>query len=122
MPDQIDQFVPYQELIASDCYKIKLTRNDKVSQIASHYIASVRNKWWTTNKEEQTNYFVPIISEKINQSITRIQLVDSMLDSYSNFDIEVTSEDIGIIDGVDRSHSLKPLNLEHLLNVIKEKL
>lgn len=122
MPDQVNQFVPYQELLASDCYKIKLTRNNKALQIASHYIASVRNKWWTTSKEEQTNYFIPIITEQINQSIERIQLVDSMLDSYSGFDIEVTSEDIGIIDEIDRAHSRKPSNFEHLINIIKERL
>ena len=122
MPDQVDSFTPYQELLNSDCYKIKLTRKDKIEQIASYYIASIRDKWWTTKTEESKNYFVPIMHDKILHCITHIQQVDSMLESFNNFDIELYYEDIGIIEGIDRVHSHKPANFQHLLNIIKGKL
>jgi hypothetical protein len=122
MPDQIDSFTPYQELLNSDCFKIKLTRKDKAAQIASYYIASVRDKWWTTKTEESKNYFVPIIHDKILHCITHIKQVDLMLESFENFDIELYYEDIGIIEDIDRVHSRKPANFEHLINIIKEQL
>jgi hypothetical protein len=122
MPDQVEQFTPYQELLASDCYKIKLTRKDTVSQIASYYIASVRDKWWTTEIEESKNYFVPIMKEKIDQCIAHIQQVDLMLASFKNYDTEIHYEDIGIIEDIDRVHSRKPSNFGHLVNIIKERL
>lgn len=122
MPDQVDSFVPYRELLNSDCYKIKLTRKDKTAQIASYYIASVRDKWWTTKTEESKNYFVPIMHDKILHCITHIKQVDSMLESFENFDTELYYEDIGIIEDIDRVHSRKPANFNHLVNIIKEKL
>lgn len=122
MPDQVEQFTPYQELLASDCYKIKLTRKDKVSQIASYYIASVRDKWWTTKTEESKNYFVPIMKDKISQCIQHIQQVDLMLASFENYDTEMYYEDIGIIEDIDRVHSHRPSNFGHLVNIIKERL
>jgi hypothetical protein len=122
MPDQVDNFTHYQELLASDCYKIKLTRKDKAAQIASYYIASIRDKWWTTKTEESKNYFVPIMHDKILHCITHIKQVDSMLESFENFDIELYYEDIGIIEDIDRVHSRKPANFNHLVNIIKEKL
>jgi len=122
MPDQVDNFTPYQELLASDCYKIKLTRKDKASQIASYYIASIRDKWWTTKTEESKNYFVPIMHDKILHCITHIKQVDSMLEAFEHFDTELYYEDIGIIEDIDRVHSRKPANFNHLVNIIKEKL
>jgi hypothetical protein len=122
MPDQVEKFTPYQELLASDCYKIKLTRKDKAAQIASYYTASVRDKWWTTKTEESKNYFVPIMHDKILHCITHIKQVDSMLEAFEHFDTELYYEDIGIIEDIDRVHSRKPANFNHLVNIIKEKL
>jgi hypothetical protein len=122
MPDQIDTFTPYKELIDSDCYKIKIIRKNTVEQIASYYIAKIRNKWWTTEEETETNYFVPINKEILNQSVEHILTVNQMLASYTEVDEEIVYEDLGILSGLDRKISMKPANLKQLLNIIERRL
>ena len=121
MPDQIQGFEPYRQLLETDCFKIKLKRNNKVEQIASYYLALVRDKWWTTEQEEDKDYFIPVFDDKIEYSIKKITEVDSMLDSYHT-DYELSFEDFSFIEGIDRKHSHKPKNIERLYELIKGKL
>jgi len=122
MPDQIDTFAPYKELIDSNCYKIKIIRKNTAEQIASYYIAKIRDKWWTTEEESETNYFVPIDKEILNQSVEQILAVNQMLASYTEVDEEIVYEDLGILTGLDRKISMKPANLKQLLTIIERKL
>jgi hypothetical protein len=122
MPDQIDTFAPYRELIDSNCYKIKIIRKNTAEQIASYYIAKIRDKWWTTEEEAETNYFVPIDKEILNQSVEQILTVNQMLASYTEVDEEIVYEDLGILTGLDRKISMKPANLKQLLNIIERKI
>lgn len=122
MPDQIDTFDLYKELLDSNCYKIKLTRTNIVEQIASYYIAKVRDKWWTTEMEQETDYFVPIEKELLKQTVDHILLINSLLKNYTGFDQELRYEDIGILKDIDRKISLKPKNIKHLLNIIERTL
>jgi hypothetical protein len=122
MPDQIDAFVPYKELIDSNCYKIKIIRKNTVEQIASYYIAKIRNKWWTTEEESETNYFVPIDKDLLNKSVEEILTVNQLLASYTKVDEEIVYEDLGILTGLDRKISMKPANLKQLLNIIERRL
>ncbi len=122
MPDQIDHFPIYKNLLDAPCYRIKISRKDKVQQIASHYIATVRNKWWTTENEQDEKYFVPISHELLDNSIKQILLVDTMLDSYKDFDVELHYEDLSYLENIDRKPASKPQNLNSILNMIKAKL
>jgi hypothetical protein len=122
MPDQIDQFPLYKDLLDTSSYRIKISRKDKVQQIASHYIATVRNKWWTTEQEQDISYFVPISHELLDNSIKHILTVDTMLDSYKDFDVELYYEDLNYLENIDRKPASKPQNLNFVLNLIKAKL
>lgn len=119
MPDQVDIFDPYRELLNSQCYVIKLKRKDIVNQIASFYIASVRDKWWTKDNDIETNYFIPIKLDLIKSSIERILTTEELLNNYNSVDQTVYYEDMGIFDSIDRKPSLKPMNMDRLLEVIR---
>lgn len=122
MPDQVASFAPYQQLLDADTFKIKLKRKDKAEQIASHYIAKVRDKWWTTIDDAEKDYFLAVDNEKLEESIEHILKVDTMLDQFVGFEAELFFEDLGYIDDVDRKPALKPKNMSRLLDIIKKKL
>lgn len=122
MPDQVDTFNYYQTLLDSDCYKIKLFRKNKVEQIASYYLASVKDKWFTTRYEEETDYFIPIINDKIDYSIDKILSVDKLLETVVNVDHTLYFEDLTVFEDVDRKPSLKPKNIERLYDLIKSRI
>lgn len=118
MPDQIDSCNLYRELLDSECYKIKLLRKNKVEQIASFYIAEMRDKWWTLSNEQEKNYFIPINADVIKKSIDRILNTDSLLNDYDKADATIYYEDLGILEDIDRKPSLKPNNIDRLLEII----
>jgi hypothetical protein len=124
MPDQIANFRPYQTIIDSNCFKIKLTRSDKVSQITSYYIASMRGVWGTlSEKQNLAPYFLSIDSKKIDEAIDRILMVDGLLDNIDiQFDMVLTYEDLGIISNTQAVKTHQPKNLDRIKSVVKEKL
>jgi LPS sulfotransferase NodH len=123
MPDQISAFGIYQELLARDCYKIKLYRKNKVEQIASYYISAMRDKWWTIKDEYEKDYSLNIDIDVIQQSIKRITTVDYMLDSIDlKFDLVLSYEDLGIIKNTNTIRTKQPVNVEIIKNIIKKNL
>lgn len=122
MPDQVDRLAHYQTLLESDCYKIKLQRKNKVEQIASYYLALVKGKWFTAEHEQESDYFIPVISEKIDYSIDKILSVDKLLDKITVVDQTIYFEDLPVFDDIDRKPSLKPKNLQRLYSLIESRL
>lgn len=119
MPDQVSMFPPYGDLLTSNCYVIKLQRKNIIEQIASFYIALVRDKWWTKENDDDSDYFIPIRLDLIKLSIERILTTDNLLNNYNNVHQTIFYEDLGVFENIDRKHSLKPINMERLLEVIE---
>lgn len=96
MPDQIKENLIYQQALDSDCYKIKLTRENKVEQIVSHYIARLTNKWNSSNPNIRGQmYNVPVSKVELANVINYIQKIDQQLDNLNiKFDQELTYESI----------------------------
>lgn len=96
MPDQIKKNLIYQQVLDLDCYKIKLTRENKVEQIVSHYIARLTNKWNSSNPATRGQvYHIPIMKVELTKVIEYILEMDQHLDRLSiNFDQELTYESI----------------------------
>ena len=86
----------YQTILASDCYKIKLTRANKIEQIVSHYIGHstwIWNSWDRYARGEQ--YTVPIDRALINSVIQTVITNDNLFDSLNiEFDEELTYEEL----------------------------
>ena len=121
MPDQINLNPIYQQILALDCYKIKLTRNDKVEQIISQYIAKMTNKWNSPDPAVRGQvYKIPVVKSELIRAIDFIQEVDQLLDNLDiNFDKEITYESINNIlqdaelDGMSKK-LIAPSNYEEL--------
>jgi LPS sulfotransferase NodH len=121
--DQIELFEPYSKLLKSDCFKIKLTRRNKIDQIASYYIASMRNVWKTVDTDTKISYNIPIINDKILESIEKITKVDQILDTVNVlFDKEIFYEDFNTIEYTNRIKTYQPVNLKQIKTVIEENI
>ena len=123
MPDQVNNFKLYQRIIESDCFKIKLTRLDKVSQITSYYIALTRGVWGTLSCDMHTPYLLSIDSDKIDQAIDRILMVDRLFDNIdTQFDMVLNYEDLGFISNTQAVKTHQPKNLDRIKSIIEKKL
>jgi hypothetical protein len=95
MPDQIEKFELYQKIVKSNCYKIKLIRENKLEQIASYYVASMTDIWNDHSNEFKRGkeYTVNISLDQIKTSINIITNNDFLLENLDiKFDNEVTYE------------------------------
>jgi len=108
---QIENNPLYQQLLDSDCYKIKLTRENKVDQIVSEYIGKMTGIYNSTDKFARgIEYTVPIDINHINDSILYIKKTDNILNSLNvKFDEELTYEEL--LKTID-------LNLSNILKII----
>ena len=123
MLDQVEKFDPYEQILKSDCFKIKLTRTDKVSQIASYYIALMRDVWQNYTFDTTSPYFLSVDLDKINESINRILTADKLLnDCNLKFDMILTYEELGIITHTQSIKTVQPKNLNRIKTVIKKQL
>lgn len=116
----------YNSIIESDCYKIKLTRSNKIEQVASHYIGQCTNIWNSHNEYARgKQYSVPIDIELINSIIQVIIDNDKVFDSLGiNFDEEQTYEEL--IKTIDLNSTIiakiiPPVNYDLLKTVIEEE-
>jgi hypothetical protein len=97
MPDQIGQYELYQKIVNSDCYKIKLIRENKIEQIASYYVASMTGIWNDPLNEfaRGREYIVDISLDQIRTSIKIITKNDFLLENSNiKFDKKVTYEQL----------------------------
>lgn len=123
MPDYIDKIPEYKAIYNSNCYKIKLTRQDKVAQVTSYYVAKMTNIWNDYGAEKhEVPYTVPIEEKVILESINRITTVDNFLSSTrTKFDECLTYEDLDLADAT--IHKLmSPENYNELYSYVKSKM
>lgn len=113
--DQIENNQLYQSILDSDCYKIKLTRENKIEQIASHYIGYSTNIWNSENKYARgKEYTVDIDTDLINSIIKIVIANDKLFDILNiNFDKELTYEELiksAILNDIDMAKIIPPTN------------
>ena len=124
--DQIGDYDVYKQLLLRPGYKIKLTRNNKVDQITSYYIAHMTNRWRNYPYDQNPNlldYEVPISEEGISFSINAITNADNILESLQiNFDQVLTYEELGYLEN-DGNFTLtvQPRNFEEIRTEIEKR-
>ena len=96
MPDQIAEHPIYDKILNSNCYKIKLTRDNKIDQIASYYIASMTKIWNSTDIFSRgEKYTVEISHWQIRKAIDIISKNDNLFKTLDiKFDEELTYENL----------------------------
>lgn len=98
MPDQVKELKETEEILNSNCFRIKLTRRNIIDQITSYYIASITDKWGQT-EETIDSYNVKIDLNVLRKVIDVIKFNNQMLDeSNLNFDHVVYYEDLNFSD------------------------
>ena len=119
MPDSIPKSTCYQTVLDQDNFKIRLRRKDKVSQIASFYIAHVTNRWLQRKNEAVDTYDVPLDMVLLSEITDRIIKNEILLaKSDLKFNLDLYYEDLGIVDAPTHVITKKPNNYDEILNVI----
>lgn len=121
MPDQINKFTPYAGLLKSNCFKIKLYRENEIDNIISNYVALLRKKWWSQSNDTFENYTLDIDDSRINRSIHNITQNNFWLHSLNiEYDEIITYESLGMIPSDDYVKTHMPDNLEDIRKRITE--
>lgn len=122
--DQIAVIDTYKQLLLMPGYKIKLTRNNKINQIASYYIAMMTNRWRAYSYNPNfVDYEVPISDEWISFCIEKITNVDSILESLDvDFDETLTYEELGYIENkAEFALTVQPRNFDEIKAEIEKR-
>lgn len=124
MPDYIDKVKAYKFIYNSDCYKIKLTRQDKVDQVLSYYLAKMTEVWNDIDgiSGRPELYTVSIDDSMIDLAIRQIYNCDKLLDeSNAMFDENLIYEDLDLHD-IHITKLNAPSNYKELYSYIKIKI
>ena len=121
---QIKDTEIYQSILKNNCYKIKLTRENKIDQIASHYIGNITNIWNSNNKYARgKEYTVKIDQHHINSVIQTVINNDQMFDDLKiEFDEEHTYEELIktiSLDSTGQAKMAPPTNFDLLKKAIE---
>jgi len=106
----------------SNCYKIKLTRNDKIAQITSFYIAKMTKVWNNVPgmASRPENYTVNIDNDIVDLSIKQICTTEKLLDTAQvNFAQHLTYEETSFADA-RMEKLLPPSNYAELYSYIEK--
>jgi hypothetical protein len=123
MPDYLETVPVYNHIYNSNCYKIKLTRNDKIAQITSLYIAKMTDIW--NNAADMTSlhpekYIVNIDNNIVDLSIKQICTNEKLLDTAQvNFAQHLTYEEISFADARMKKLTA-PVNYQKLYSYIEK--
>lgn len=120
MPDQKDKIKETLELYQSDCFKIKLTRKNKLDQLVSYYIAAMRDQWVQSHAVVE-DYFLDFNLEVLERVASVIKENDQLLyEDTTVFDYTLDYEDLDFDNGLSDYHKITPpKNIEILKNIIK---
>jgi hypothetical protein len=121
MADQLAAYPEYSAMMDEDCFKIRLRRADRIAQIASHYVATVTDRWRRLNGEQVTRYVIPVGIELLQESIDIIDRNEDLLTRLDSlrFDQDLVYESLGYIDNGYNDVTVQPDNIEDIKSAIK---
>jgi hypothetical protein len=93
--------IPIAEQLAysKNVFRIRLLRNNVVKQIASHYIARVRNNQWHFKNVQELNDIIDIDVDALKESVQIIKHANNSLKNTNiAFDLELIYEDLQLED------------------------
>jgi hypothetical protein len=122
MVDQIGNYSPLDKLLESDCFKIRLLRENLEDQIVSLYIARVRNNWHQFSVDV-AEYEVPVDVTLLRECIVNIKFVDTQLrNAQIDFDVTVTYETMKFGESVDCFKITPPTNVNKIRDIVRRFL
>jgi hypothetical protein len=119
--EQLDTIEEYKSVFDSNCFKIKLYRENKIEQIVSYYIATMTDTWGHYIDTPKQLYFVPYDDKIAKYAVDRILLNDRILDNLDvEFDITTTYEQLGLIENTKLIKTMQPTNLRKIRQFIEK--
>jgi hypothetical protein len=106
-------------------YTIRIRRKNLVDQVASMYVAEIRNKWHYNSESEIKKFIgqvVPLNYQMISRMTRITQMSNLILDHFDKiynfrFDEEVYYEDLTFIETLK---TVPPVNYEELKDLIRD--
>ena len=128
MPKEINAFSSYDNLLQTNCYKIKLFRKSVIDQIASLYIAQHTRKFHNYDNEVHENYDVEINKIDLIDCIESITHSNFLCDKLPySYDSEIAYEDLQFIPNTygttrksNHTYTHKPNNYVELCDSIRK--
>jgi hypothetical protein len=119
--DQLDDCRYYREILARDCYKIRLMKRNTPEQIASHYIAIKTHKWSQLINEERTPRRIKTVRSHLVKSMNTILNNNALLEeSTIQFDETIYTEDLPYLEDSKYKPSTKPKNYDYIYEAARE--
>jgi hypothetical protein len=121
MPEQISKCTPYDILLKSDSFKIKLYRENEIDSIVSHYIGKMRKKWWTEFGEKTEDYILDVDNGHIAGSAFAITQNNFLLHNLDyDYDEVITYESLGYIPNLRYVKTHMPNNINEIKKAVSE--
>ena len=114
--EQMDDCRYYREILARDCYKIRLLKRNVPEQIASHYLAKKTRRWSQLIDEERNNdYIIRTVRSQLLSSMNTILHNNALLEeSTIQFDETIYAEDLPFLEVSKYKISTKPKNYDYI--------
>ena len=119
--EQLQTVEEYKSVLDSECFSIRLYRENKLDQIVSYYIATVTDVWFQKKTLERKPYFVEYNPDVAKYAVDRILLNDRILDNLNiKFDITTTYEQLGFIENTVSNITTPPVNIGKVIALIEK--
>jgi hypothetical protein len=121
MADQLAAYPEYHQMMDTNCFKIRMRRMDRIAQIASHYVATVTDRWSRKLEEHVPEYQVPLDIELLHRSINIINQNELLLNQLDDsvFDQDLIYESLGHIDSYTEL-TAQPINIDEIKYQIEQ--
>lgn len=122
--DQIPEYAIHQTILESDCFKIRLSRQNLLQQVASYYIAFQRNLW----KQEATlqkPYTVTLDHAKMQYAVDKIVNNNLLLKNLDiKFDLDLVYEDLDFSQVTQpiNQKTTQPVNIDQVLELAQQTI
>jgi hypothetical protein len=116
MIDQLDDLPIYRELLAGNCFKLRLVRLNEVSQSISYYVAMSRQIWQQQVETLEESYSVPIELRAMTWAATAIHQNNADLnESTIPFDVSLVYENsLDLLKGGELYRTTPPENITEI--------
>lgn len=123
MPCQISDLNNYSDVLLEENYKIRLSRVNKINQIASLYVAEKTKIFFKSENEIVKTFTIPIDLELLSLTVQIVLRDDYLLRELPyKYDLTLSYEDLGFIEGIQYALSDQPENMEEIKNEIRKIL
>ena len=117
--DQIPNLEIHQKVLSSDCFKIRLVRDNLAEQVASYYIASSLNKW-RQHEPVVPEYSIPLNIDKMSSLAKIIIDNNALLKNLDiKFDLDLSYENLNFNPAVKHFFSYKTTLPTNIIEIIE---